>query len=258
MTTTALRQPVQPQLVRHVRPGATPAPVIGGAQLPAVLSVIAGMTDVTGWLLLGGLFTAHITGNLVVIAADLVRGGSPHLAQVLAVPVFILFVALAAQLARRLARGSDHAADGGQATLRTLLAGQVVLLLGALAIAAAVHASSQPEGVASDVVAMLAVGAMGVQNALLHLTRKSVPTTAVMTGNLVVCTIALLRIVWGDGDQVEAHRQWDATWPLIAGFLVGCVVGAIAVRGTGDWAWAVPTATAAVTLVWQVRSPRTA
>src|SRR5713101_9328218 len=62
-------------------------------RLPPLLSVIAGMVDVIGYLSLGKLFTAHVTGNLVVIAALLVRGGPPKMAEILAVPVFIVAVA---------------------------------------------------------------------------------------------------------------------------------------------------------------------
>ncbi len=52
-----------------------PAPNDAGALsrweswLPTVLSVIAGMVDLLGFLTLGNIFTAHITGNLVLIAA---------------------------------------------------------------------------------------------------------------------------------------------------------------------------------------------
>src|SRR5262245_29561225 len=61
------------------------------SRLPLFLTAIAGMVDVIGFLGLK-LLTAHITGNLVVIAALLVRGGPPNLAQILAVPVFMIAV----------------------------------------------------------------------------------------------------------------------------------------------------------------------
>ena len=52
-------------------------------RLPPVLSVIAGMVDVTGYLSLK-LFTAHVTGNIVIIVAQLVYGGPPRMDQILA------------------------------------------------------------------------------------------------------------------------------------------------------------------------------
>ena len=62
--------------------------------LPFVLSVIAGATDIIGFLGLGGLFTAHITGNLVVLAAHIVAGNPTVLSYVLSVPVFMLVLFL--------------------------------------------------------------------------------------------------------------------------------------------------------------------
>src|SRR5258707_3613826 len=43
--------------------------------LPTVLSIIAGSVDAIVFLGLGGLFTAHVTGNLVILAAHFVSGG---------------------------------------------------------------------------------------------------------------------------------------------------------------------------------------
>src|SRR5258708_31350431 len=69
-------------------------------RLPPLLSVIAGMVDLTGFLNLGNLFTAHITGNLVVVAALTARGGRINPAQILAIPAFMLAVAATWLLAK--------------------------------------------------------------------------------------------------------------------------------------------------------------
>src|SRR5215472_4499145 len=72
--------------------------------LPPLLSVIAGMVDLTGFFTLGHVFPAHVTGNLVVAAADVVHGGPFHLAQALAIPVFMVALAgvwLIAQVSHR-------------------------------------------------------------------------------------------------------------------------------------------------------------
>jgi hypothetical protein len=51
--------------------------------------------DVIGFLGLGGLFTAHITGNLVIVAAHVVTGEAAQWAAILSVPVFMLVLCLA-------------------------------------------------------------------------------------------------------------------------------------------------------------------
>ena len=78
------------------------------ARLPPLLSVIAGMVDLTGFFTLGHVFTAHVTGNLVVAAAAAVNGGPFNTAQVLAIPVFMLAVAVVWLIAR--ARRHRHVA----------------------------------------------------------------------------------------------------------------------------------------------------
>lgn len=57
--------------------------------LPVVLSTTAGAVDVIGFLTLGGLFAAHITGNLVVSAPHYVTGRFSQVGPLLSVPVFI-------------------------------------------------------------------------------------------------------------------------------------------------------------------------
>src|SRR5467141_3097946 len=111
--------------------GAAPvAHSLGTALLPGVLSVIAGSADIIGFLGLGGLFTAHITGNLAILAAHVASGGTAQVAQILSVPVFIVAVGLT----RLLAGGLESI---GLATLRPLLILQFLLLVGFLALSIA-------------------------------------------------------------------------------------------------------------------------
>lgn len=58
--------------------------------VPALLSTTAGAVDVIGFLALGGLFTAHITGNLVVLATHYTTGRFGEIAPLLSVPMFVV------------------------------------------------------------------------------------------------------------------------------------------------------------------------
>ena len=79
--------------------------------LPIVLSTTAGAVDVIGFLALGGLFTAHITGNLVVLAAHYVTGGFSQIGPLLSVPVFVLVLGIVGfhQMARTVATEQNAA-----------------------------------------------------------------------------------------------------------------------------------------------------
>jgi uncharacterized membrane protein YoaK (UPF0700 family) len=70
--------------------------------LTFVLSVIAGSVDVIGFLGLGFLFVAHITGNLVILAAKIAAGEHASAAHCLSVPMFIIALFAARLLAETL------------------------------------------------------------------------------------------------------------------------------------------------------------
>src|SRR5882724_1960061 len=137
--------------------------------LPPLLSVIAGTVDVIGFMSLG-LFTAHVTGNLVVIAALVVRGGPPNMAQVLAVPVFIVAVAAVWLIAKASERR-------GPALVRPLLLVQFLLLAGVLILSVSNDPAANPHGLMAVVTAMIAVFAMACQFGLLRLAMTGAPST---------------------------------------------------------------------------------
>src|SRR5262249_39725489 len=106
------------------------------------------MVDAIGFLSLG-LFTAHVTGNLVVIASQLLRGGPPRLAQILAGPVFMM----AAAAAWLIARAWDRR---GPALLRPLLLVQFLLLGGVLILSVVSASAANPHGFLAGLTAMIA------------------------------------------------------------------------------------------------------
>lgn len=207
--------------------------------LPAVLSAIAGMVDVISFISLR-LFTAHVTGNLVVIAALLARGGPSNPAQILAVPVFILAVAGLWLIAKRLGQS-------GPALARPLLLVQFLLLAGVLTIAVTAHPAARPNGLMAVITSLIAVSAMACQFALLRLAVPGAPTTAVMTGNLTKTTLSLLDTLSGSASVTESARmQLKKTVQLVVGFFAGCLLGAAGFLKMGEWAWLLPVVLAGV------------
>jgi uncharacterized membrane protein YoaK (UPF0700 family) len=169
--------------------------------LVIVLSVVAGSADVISFLGLGGLFVAHITGNLVILAAHLAAGTPGNVGLLLSVPVFVL----ALGLTRVLAAGLDAA---GLATLRPLLLLQLLLLAGFLVLAVAAGPHPDPNAAIALGAGMLGVAAMAVQNGLVPLSLRGALPTAVMTSNLTRFTMDVGQVLLGhDRAEVTQARR---------------------------------------------------
>src|ERR1700719_2745036 len=214
-------------------------------QLPTLLSIIAGMVDLTGFLPLGNLFTAHITGNLVVIGALLVRRGRINPPQILAIPVFILAVAAVWLLARASGRR-------GPGLLRLLLLVQFLLLTCVLIFSVITKPSANPHGLMAAIAAMMAVSAMACQFALLRLALPVAPSTAVMTGNLTNAVLSLMDTM----SRSEPAKASDAarlrsSLHLLVGLFRGFVVAAAAWTYVGCLAWLFPMVLALVAVALQ-------
>jgi uncharacterized membrane protein YoaK (UPF0700 family) len=219
-------------------------------RLPTLLSVIAGMVDLIGFLTLGHIFTAHITGNIVVLAAVLVSGGALNLAQALAIPVFMLAVAAVWLLTRT-------TGTRGPRLIRLLLLIQFLLLAAVLTFSVVTHHSANPHGVMAGIAIEIAVSAMACQFALLRLALPGAPSTAVMTGNLTSTVLSLLDTMWSRHPVLEgAARRLRTLLPVVLGFFGGCVAAAIAVTWLGDWVWSLPTVLAGVAVASNQASSR--
>ena len=198
------------------------------------MSVTAGCTDVIGFLGLG-LFTAHITGNLVVLAAHIVDGSDARIAEMLSVPVFVAMVGLTVVLANGLE-------SRGHGALRPLLLLQFLFLAGFLILCIAAGERLDPNAPNGILAGMLGVSAMAVQNALVQSAIRGAPSTAVMTTNVTRFATDVGRMLL-PGDPVksaEARNQAVQTLPVIVGFATGCGLGAVGVAAVGLWSLALP------------------
>ncbi|SED22897.1 YoaK family protein [Bradyrhizobium erythrophlei] len=215
---------------------------LGTKLLILVLSVIAGSVDVIGFLGLGALFIAHITGNLVVLAARTAAGEHASAAHLLSVPVFIIVLFATRLLATALDRF-------GIATLRPLLLLQFLFLVGFLVIS--IEATPvDPSATVMIFSAMLGVCAMAVQNVLVQISLKEAPSTAVMTTNLTRFAADLVE-VWLGSDaagHAKAMARAGRTGIAIAGFAVGACLGAWCQARLGLWSLAMPTVLALAAL----------
>ena len=223
---------------------------IGMRLLPGVLSLTAGSMDVISFLGLGGLFTAHITGNLVIVAAHVVTGEAAQWAAILSVPVFMLCLA-------RLSAGGFETI--GLDLLQPLLLVQFLLLSGSLIIGVAAGPDIDPNTAIATVAGMLAVSAMAVQNALVQVSLHGVPATAVITANIARFTTDVGTILLGArrDEVVAARERADRLWPSIAGFIIGCCMGAVCEARFGLRALALPAGLALLALATAAKSNAT-
>lgn len=192
-----------------------------------LLAFTAGYVDTVGFIALLGLFTAHVTGNFVLIGATLVRGGDDVVAKLLALPLFLLSVAATRFSVLALERrGRDPAI--------WLVLAQALLLLLFMALglkAAPITDADAPVAIAAG---MAGVAAMAVQNAASRTVFALLSPTTVMTGNVTQLVIDLVDRSRGAGNSGAATR-WRKLWPPVVSFAIGSAAGALGYVAIGFW-----------------------
>jgi len=176
----------------------------------------------------------------VVAAAAAVHGGPFNLASALAIPVFMLALAVVWLIAQ-----ASH--RRGPSLARLLLLVQFLLLAAVLIFSVVTKPSANPHGLMAGIAVMIAVSAMACQYAVLRLAVPGAISTAVMTGNLTNTVLSLMDMLSNKRPlmTVDAGRLKRSLY-LLFGFLVGCIVAAATISLLADWAWSLPVALAAV------------
>ena len=176
--------------------------------LSLTLTFVAGFTDATTFVAADRLFSAHVTGNFIVLAYDLVQGADrAAYIKLLTFPVFVIAAMLAAWHDRK---------DRPVRLLRL----EGCLLLAAAGLSLFVRPLFP--------VTMLVVAAMAIQNAFGRLyPALTWATTTVMTGNTSLAAVSFIQGFKGrpkDAGKLRLSRQ---ILTMAGVFLMGCICGAL-------------------------------
>jgi uncharacterized membrane protein YoaK (UPF0700 family) len=212
--------------------------------LAALLSFNGGFVDTAGFLGLQGLFTAHVTGNFVTLAATLVMGTHGVIAKLLALPEFAIIVALAriSGLAMR-ARGLP--------ALPILLVAKVGFLLAFFVLAVALGPFPDSDAPVALLTGFAGVAGMAVQNAVQRVHLASIPPTTLMTGNTTQAVA--VDLIWGvkHDDTAAIRARFVRTLRGIVWFAGGFAVAAVLYYWSGFWCLIVPVRVGAMTAVFR-------
>jgi uncharacterized membrane protein YoaK (UPF0700 family) len=207
-----------------------------------LLSWVAGFVDTSAFIILFGIFTAHVTGNIALAGSSFVsEDAETTITRLLMLPTFIVTVALTSLLARY-ARRQQWSVFAVLLTAEAI-ALSVFLLIGTQ-LSPALLLDVQEEYILP--IGMSGVVAMAIQNALMKEAKgvfKSYIPTTVMTGNTTQLTIDLVQFLsakfsTSDSAKLEAEEALERMGrfvPVIVGFALGGLAAAFFVLVSESW-----------------------
>ncbi|WP_439696835.1 YoaK family protein [Mucilaginibacter sp. AW1-7] len=188
-----------------------------------LLCFAAGFCDTLTFVAAGELFSAHVTGNFIVFAYDLIKHNNPHDWQkLLTFPVFVLAVMLGGRIGKK------------SANMYLLLILESLLLIISGLLSATLLDQGQEGGWQVQIIVVLIVIAMAFQNTFGKLYNKATyGLTTVMTGNVTQASLDLIRGLTINPADNEIWVSFRKQLVLIVGFLVGCLSGAVMAKQFG-------------------------
>ena len=190
-----------------------------GSLSRSLLALVAGFCDTATFIHMGGVFSAHVTGNFVLFAAALAQGvQADDYLKIATFPVFIFGVAIAMLVAGR-------KTSSRRKVKRILLMMTLLLLVAATLTLTGNHELPGVQLGNYDVlITMLVVTAMAMQNSI-HRFIKG-PMTTVMTGTVMNTTARFIsrHVLHIEADPQQAPAPRVKPSIMIAAFAFGCVI----------------------------------
>jgi len=190
--------------------------------VPVTLAFAAGYVDTLGFVALFSFFTAHVTGNLVVLGSAVTQPLHGLIAKILAIPTFIVAVGVVRLYGRSLERR-------GVAIAPRFLVLEAVLLAAFLTLGQVASPITDGDTPCAIFAALSGVVAMGVQNAASRTVFASLSPTTVMTGNVTQLAIDGSDLIFGAPETatVAVRARFRRLWPPVVGFAIGAGCGAL-------------------------------
>jgi uncharacterized membrane protein YoaK (UPF0700 family) len=187
-----------------------------------------GFIDTVGFVGLFGLFTAHVTGNFVLIGSAIVNHHTGIIAKLLALPTFIVAVALTSLFLR-------HCRKSGRAPVAPLLIAEALLLTVFMVLGLVLGPFTSGDQPVAILTGLMGVLAMGVQNAASRTVFAHLSPTTVMTGNVTQIVLDLVSLTEGEISQAEARARIRKMAPSVAAFALGSIAGGLGFVAVGFW-----------------------
>ncbi len=197
------------------------------------LGFLAGYVDTLGFVALFGLFTAHVTGNFVLIGAELAnpQGGS-LLLKILAFPAFVFGVVFTRLMVAVLLKFNLHA-------LWYAYILQLVLLIAFMVAGTMASPIGSEPTLMAEIAGIIGSTAMGTHSAAGRLLLSHLAPTAMMTGNVTQLVIDSVDVLRGAADENIKRRCIKFLWPVVA-FAIGAIGAAFAYQFAGFYALLLP------------------
>ena len=211
----------------------------------ATLSFVGGFVDVVGFIALFGLFTAHVTGNFITLGLEMVHASKLAIAKLLAVPIFIVMVALTRLFVL-------HYERKGESPWRAMLLAQAALLACFMIAGGMTTPHEDPNDFGPVIAGLLGVAAMAVQNAGSRLILQNHGPTTMMTGNTAQAVIDLVDILRAPPEEnPQARKRVKLLVPAILAFTAGALLGAYGYVTFSFWCLLIPIV-ALLAVAWTV------
>lgn len=184
---------------------------------PVLLTMVGGAIDTIGFIALFGFFTAHVTGNLVLAGAALVKGGAGLWIKLAAIPLFIVTVVITKLLIDR--------SQTKHKTLSYLFLIEAIFLFAFMAAGLYFEPFKNADSITVAITGGLGLIALAIRNTSSKTLIKNISPSTMMTGNTTQLGIDIANLLKNNNAANRASLLKSAS--IVIGFVIGALMGAV-------------------------------